>query len=79
MWIFPNLKPGAFHEEEVTERRVDYETATGKPYASSKSDCQGGPKAERTEWSHNLHVSQSPSTHTGSSILDRQEDPRTTT
>ena len=41
-----------FHEE-VTERRVAYETATGKPYASCKSDCQGGPKAERTEWSHN--------------------------
>ena len=31
--------------------------ATGKPDASSKSDCQGGPKAERKEWSHSLHVS----------------------
>ena len=31
--------------------------ATGKTNASSKSDCQGGPKAERKEWSHNLHMS----------------------
>ena len=31
--------------------------ATGKPNASSKSDCQGGLEAERKEWSHNLHVS----------------------
>ena len=26
-----------------------YKTATVQPYASSKSDCQGGPKAEKTE------------------------------
>ena len=26
-------------------------------YASSKSDCQGSPKVERNEWSHNLLVS----------------------
>ena len=39
----------SLHEEEVTERSVAYKTAKGKPYASGKSDCQGGPpKAERT-------------------------------
>ena len=46
MWIFPKLKLG------VKKRKpVAYETAAGKPYAPSKSDCQGGPKAERIEWS----------------------------
>ena len=44
-------------EEDVTGRSVAYETAAGKPCASSKSDCQESPKAERKEWSHNLHVS----------------------
>ena len=33
-------------EEDVTGKPVAYKTATEKPYASSKSDCQGGPKAE---------------------------------
>ena len=53
--------------------RFAYETATGKPYASSKSDCQGGPKAERIEWSHNLHVSPATIHHTEavSSIVRR--------
>ena len=45
MWNLPNLK------------LVAYKTATEKPYASSKSDCQGGPKAEKIRWSHNIHVS----------------------
>ena len=44
-------------EEDVTGEPVAFKTAAGKPYAPSKSDCQGSPKAERTEWSHNLHVS----------------------
>ena len=44
-------------EENVTWKPVACKTATEKPYASSKSDRQGSPKAERTEWSHNLHVS----------------------
>ena len=65
-------------EEDVTGKPVAYKTATGKPYASSKSDCQGVPKAERTEPSHNLHVSSDNSPY-GSSILDRQEDLRTRT
>ena len=47
----------SLHEDEVTVRPVAYKTAKGKPCASSESDCQGGPKAERKEWSHNLHVS----------------------
>ena len=51
-------------EEDVTERPVAYETATGKPNASSKSDCQGGPKDERMEWSHNVHVSPASIHHT---------------
>ena len=33
-------------------------------YASSKSDCQGGPKAEKIEWSHILHVSPATIHHT---------------
>ena len=44
-------------EEAVTGRRVACKNSAGKPCASSTSACQGGPKAERTEWSHNLHVS----------------------
>ena len=32
-------------------------STTAKPYASSESDCSGSPKAEKTEWSHSLHVS----------------------
>ena len=44
-------------EEAVTERPIAHETATGKHCASSKPDCQGGPKAEIKEWPHNLHMS----------------------
>ena len=51
-------------EEEVTGRPVAYETATEKRYASSKSDCQGSPKAEKTAQSHNLHVSPATVPHT---------------
>ena len=51
-------------EEDVTGRPVAHKTATGTPYASSKSDCQGGSKAERTEWSHNLQVSPATIHHT---------------
>ena len=45
------------NEENVTGKPVAYKTATEKPAASSKSDCRGGLKAERIEWSNNLHVS----------------------
>ena len=51
-------------EEEVTERPVACKTVKEKPHASSKSDCQGGPKAERIEWSHNLHTSPATIHHT---------------
>ena len=51
-------------EEDVSRKPVAYKTATGKPYASSKSDCQEGPKAERIEWSHNVHVSPATLHHT---------------
>ena len=51
-------------EEDVTWRLVAYKTATGKPYASSESDCQGGPKDDRIKWSHNRHVSPAPIHHT---------------
>ena len=44
-------------EEDVTGKPVAYKTASEKPYASSKSDCQGCPKAEKIRWSRNLHVS----------------------
>ena len=65
-------------EEDVTGRPVAYKTATEKPNASSKSHCQGGPRAERIEWSHNLHVSPVSSPY-GSSLLDRQVNLRTRT
>ena len=44
-------------EEDVTWTLVACKTATGEPSASSRSDCQGSPKAEKTEWSHNQRVS----------------------
>ena len=43
-------------EEDVTGKPLDYKTAAGKPHALSKSDCQGSPKAEKSDWSHNLDV-----------------------
>ena len=51
-------------EEDVTEKPVACKTASEKPYASSKSDCQGGPKAEKRERSHNLHESPATIHHT---------------
>ena len=45
----------SFHEEEVTGS-VAYKTGTGKPGASSISENQGSPKAERKEWPHSLHM-----------------------
>ena len=51
-------------QEDVTGKPVAYKTATEKTYASSKSDCQGGPKAEKIQWSHNLHVSPATIHHT---------------
>ena len=44
-------------EEDVTGKPVAYETAAGKPCAPNQSACQERPKAEKTEWSHNLQVS----------------------
>ena len=44
-------------EEDVTGRLVACKTTTAKHNASSESDCGGSPKAEKTEWSHSLHVS----------------------
>ena len=66
-------------EEDVTEKPVAYKTASEKPYASSKSDCQGGPKAEKIEWSHKSARVSSHNSSYGSSILDRQRDLRTKT
>ena len=43
-------------EEDVTGSLVAYKTATGKHHASSESDHPGSPKAERIEWSPNLHM-----------------------
>ena len=48
----------SFQEEAVLVKPIARKKATGKPNASSKSDCQGVPKGERKEWSHKLHVSQ---------------------
>ena len=44
-------------EEDVRGKPVAHKIATVKHYASSESDCQGGPKGEKIEWSHNLHMS----------------------
>ena len=51
-------------EEDVTGKTVARETATEKHYASSKSDCEGGPEAEKVQWSHNIHVSPATIHHT---------------
>ena len=48
----------SFQEEAVLGRPNACKKATEKPNASSKSDHPGSPKAERKEWSHNLHMSQ---------------------
>ena len=50
--------------EVVTGKRVAYKTAAEKPYGPSKSACQGRPKAEKIEWSHNLQVSPATIHHT---------------
>ena len=50
-------------EEAVTGRPIAYKTATGKPYASIKTDCQGGPNAERKIWPHHLQVSPATTHH----------------
>ena len=34
-------------EEDVTGKPNTFKTVTGKPHASSKSDCQGGPNLKR--------------------------------
>ena len=52
----------------MTGKPVACKTATGKPFASSNSDCQGGPKAEKIEWSHNLHVSPATIHHTEAAV-----------
>ena len=66
-------------EEDVTGKPVAEKTAAVKPCAPSRSACQGRPKAEKTEWSHNLQVFSSHNSSYGSSILDRQGDLRTRT
>ena len=66
-------------EEDVTGKRVAYETAAVKPYAPSQSVCQRRPKAEKTEWSHNLRLSPATTHHFGNSNLHRQGDLRTRT
>ena len=66
---FSESETWSFTEEAFTRRRIAYQTATGKPNTSSKSDHPGGPKAERKEWSHNLHVSQATVHHTEAVFL----------
>ena len=53
----------SFHEEEMTERLVAYRTAKGKPGAPSESENSGNPKAERKDWTHNLHISPDTAPH----------------
>ena len=59
-----NLKPGVFKKRQSWRNPSLVKNLREKPNASSKSDCQGGPKAERKEWSHNLHVSPATVHHT---------------
>ena len=47
-----------YQEEAVTVKPIAYKTAAVKPYTSSKSACQEGPKAERRAWPHHLQISQ---------------------
>ena len=54
----------SFQEGAVLGRPIAREKAVGEPNASSKSDHRGSPKAERKEWSHNLHVSPATFHHT---------------
>ena len=61
---FSESETWSFQEDAVTERPITYKKATGKPCAPSKSDHPGSPKAERKEWSHNLHVSPATVHHT---------------
>ena len=63
-------------EEDDTGKPVANETAAGKPYAPSQSACQGRPKAEKTEWSHNLRPFVSWTQHSRSSgrIYGREHD-----
>ena len=48
----------------MTEKLVAWKTAVEKPSAPSKSACQGKPKGEEIEWSHNLQVSPATIHHT---------------
>ena len=77
MWIFPNLKLGV--KKMWQGDRLLIKQLRGKPYASSKSDCQGRPKAEKTEWSHNLHLSPATVHHTEAVFSIIQGDLRTRT
>ena len=54
----------SYLEEAVLVRPIACKKATVKPNASSKSDHQVSPKAERKEWSHNQHVSAATVHHT---------------
>ena len=47
-------------EDAVTEKPMRIKQLR----ASRKSDCQGGPKAERKEWPHHLHMSPATVHHT---------------
>ena len=52
-------------EEDVTGKPVACKTATGKLYASSKSDCHGGPKVEKIQCkkAHRLVPARRPTVH----------------
>ena len=62
----------SFQEEAVTGRPIAFQTATGKPNASSKLDYSGSPKVGRKGWPHNLQVSPATVHHTGAGLIDRE-------
>ena len=57
MWTFPNLKPGVLMKKKWRGDRLLTKQLRGNPMHPTNQDHQGSPKAERTELSHNLHMS----------------------
>ena len=68
-------------EEDVTRKPVAYKTATGKPYTSSKSDCQERPKAGKIQLSQSTRLPSDKFTirkqHSRSSVRSTEENTMT--
>ena len=53
-----------FQEDATAAKPIACKIVVAKPCASSKSDCQESPKAERKVWPHLLHISPATAHHT---------------